>query len=240
MLGIIRSELLKMRHTFSMKLVMIAPVITVVLGYLLSGNSVQFSAYNWWYSMILPIVVSMWSASIVIRERNTGMQNIVCLPVNLKKLWIGKVIALAILLLISNLIMWAITTIFGIFTNMNISPIDGLVGCLLLFVTYLWQFPFIMILTSNIGYMGGVLVSFAGNIFLSTLGAEKSWFIFDPYAISARIVCPFFKMRPNGLPLESGSVFLETGFVFPALLISVLFAVAFLWGYTRLLTRGDR
>ena len=41
MLGIIRSELLKMRHSFSMKLVILAPLVTLLLSYLLSGSYVQ-------------------------------------------------------------------------------------------------------------------------------------------------------------------------------------------------------
>ena len=46
MLSLIRSELLKMRHTFSLKLVILAPIVTLLLGYLLSGNSDQFAANN--------------------------------------------------------------------------------------------------------------------------------------------------------------------------------------------------
>ena len=42
MLSLIRSELLKMRHTFSLKLVILAPIVTLLLGYLLSGNSVHY------------------------------------------------------------------------------------------------------------------------------------------------------------------------------------------------------
>ena len=76
MLGIIRSELLKIRHTFSMKLTILAPLVTLLWGYLLSGSYVQLSAYNWWYSMILPLVVSLCSASMIVREKRTGMQNI--------------------------------------------------------------------------------------------------------------------------------------------------------------------
>ena len=66
MLGIIRSELLKMRHTFSLKLIFFAPLVTLLFGYLLSGNYVQLSAYNWWYSMILLLVVSLCSASMIV------------------------------------------------------------------------------------------------------------------------------------------------------------------------------
>ncbi len=72
MLGIIRSELLKMRHTFSMKLVILAPLVILLLGYLLSSSYVQLSAYNWWYSMILPLVVSLCSASMM-RAGVTGL-----------------------------------------------------------------------------------------------------------------------------------------------------------------------
>ncbi len=36
MLGIIQSELLKMRYTFSIKLIILAPLVTLLLGYLLS------------------------------------------------------------------------------------------------------------------------------------------------------------------------------------------------------------
>ena len=81
MLGIIQSELLKMRHTFSMKLVIMAPLVTLLLSYLLSGSYAQLSSYNWWYFMILPLVVSLCSASMIVREKKSGMQNIVCLPV---------------------------------------------------------------------------------------------------------------------------------------------------------------
>ena len=50
MFGIVRSELLKMQHSFSMKLIFGAPLATVLVGFLLSSHAVQYSAYNWWYS----------------------------------------------------------------------------------------------------------------------------------------------------------------------------------------------
>ena len=65
MFGIIQSELLKMRHTFSMKLIILAPLVTLLLGYLLSGSYALLSTYNWWYFMILPLVVSLCSASMI-------------------------------------------------------------------------------------------------------------------------------------------------------------------------------
>ena len=52
MYGLVKSELMKMRHTFSMKLVFFAPLATLLLGYILSGSYVQLSAYNWWYTIV--------------------------------------------------------------------------------------------------------------------------------------------------------------------------------------------
>ena len=89
MFGIVRSELLKMRHSFSMKLIFGAPLATVLVGFLLSSHAVQYSAYNWWYTMLLPVVTALWAAGTVIREKNTGLQNIVCLPFPSAKIWIG-------------------------------------------------------------------------------------------------------------------------------------------------------
>ena len=240
MLRMIRSELLKMRHTFSLKLIVFAPLATLLLSYLLSGSYVQFSAYNWWYFMILPLVAALCSASMIAREKKTGMQNIVCLPVPFPKIWLGKTAAMVILLFVSNILLWISTTAAGFVTNAAISPLDGLMGCILLFLTYLWQIPFIMWLVNFMGYLPSVLVSMAANVILSAVGAETEWFLFVPYAIPARIVCPFFKIHVNGIPLENGSPLLSREYVLPALIISLLFALAVFLGSSKWFSRGGQ
>ena len=169
MLGIIQSELLKMRHTFSIKLIFWAPLVTLLLGYLLSGSHVQLSTYNWWYFLILPLVVSLCSASIIAREKKGGMQNIVFLPIRFDKIWLGKTAALVILLFVTNLFLWIATTVVGMVASVTVSPLDGLIGCMLLFLTYLWQIPVIMQLACFMGYRKAVFVSLAVNTMLSCL-----------------------------------------------------------------------
>lgn len=229
MIGMVKAELLKIRHTFSMKMMLFAPLVTILLGYILSGNYVQLSAYNWWYTMILPLFVSMISASTIVREKNTGMQNIICLPISVTKIWIGKIIAITLLIFVSNLFLWGISCVAGLITSMAVSPIDGLIGCILLFITYLWQIPFIMLLTSFLGYLPAVILSVGANVIFSAIGAEKNWFFLDPYAIPARIVCPFFKMHPNGVSLDSASPLLDGSYIIPAVLLSLLLACVILW-----------
>ena len=139
MLSLIRSELLKMRHTISLKLVIVAPVVTLFLGYFLSGNSVQFAAYNWWYTMILPIVIAIWSSNIINCETHTHYQNIYSLSIELSKVWISKFFVVALMVIMSNLIMWLGCTIFGFFTDMKVTMFNGFIGCNLLSFTFFWQ-----------------------------------------------------------------------------------------------------
>lgn len=240
MYGMLKSEFLKMRHTFAMKLVFFAPLATLLLGYILSGSYVQLSAYNWWYTIILPVLVSMLSASMIVRERNTGMQNILCLPVSSSKIWIGKILALLLLVFGANLLLWLVTTMVGFTTSMEVSPMNGLVGCMLLALTFLWQIPFVMLLTSLMGYFPALILSVGANLLLSTIGAEKGWFFLDPYAIPARVVCPFFGMHPNGLPLEDSSSLLDVATVVPGVLIGLTLLVLMAWVGSRLFWEGVR
>lgn len=238
MWGIFQSELLKMRHTFSMKLVFAAPLATALLGVLLSGRFAQLSIYNWWYTILLPVVVSLWAASTIVREKNTGMQNVICLPVRLETIWLGKTLALVCMLFETNLLLWLITTALGFFTGRTVAPLDGFIGCMLLCPTDLWQIPFIMLLASFMGYLPAVLGATAANLLLSACGTESVWFLWNPYAIPARIVCPFFKMHHNGIPLEPGSPLRAGGAVCPALAVSLLLALLVFLCSARLFRKG--
>lgn len=240
MFHLIRSELLKMRHTFALKLFIVAPVVTLGLGYFLSGKFVQLTAYNWWYTLILPITIAIWCASVISCEKRTQYQNIFCLPISMKKVWLSKLLAVTVLLFLTSLIMWGGCTVFGIFTVMNIDPLNGLTGCMLLFFAYIWQLPLIMWLTKKANYLVGVLLSFGCNVVLSMIGAESNLFYINPFAIPARIVCPFFKMHPNGLPVENGSFLLNTRPIIPAVGISLVLAILCFLLTAWLFDKGER
>ena len=240
MFRIMQSELLKMRHTFSIKLLFVAPLITVLIGTLLSGRFTQLSSYNWWYTIILPTIVAMWSANTISCEKKTNMQNVICIPIAFEKIWLGKVFVLATILFGTNVILWLLTTIAGIMTETTVSPINGLIGCMLLFVSYLWQIPLVMLLANFIGYLPTIIGSVLANTILFTMGAEKRLFFLNPFAIPSRIVCPFFKIHPNGIPIEDGSSLLTNTNVMAAMGISILIAAVFLVISSKLFCKEGR
>ncbi|MCM1145828.1 MAG: lantibiotic immunity ABC transporter MutE/EpiE family permease subunit [Blautia sp.] len=232
MAGIVQSELLKMKYTFCGKLIFLAPFFTLLLGYFLGGSSIQYAAYNWWQVILFPMAISLWCADMMKKEKNTGFYNILCLPVSFRKIWIGKNLAVILFLFVTDFLMWMGCTVFGYFTVMNITPLHGMVGCIFLFLASIWQVPFIMTLSAKIGYLPAILLSLAGNILLSGAAVGKKWFFLNPYAIPARIVCPFFGTYYNGLLLEKDSPFWETEWVLPALIISLVLAGLLLAGST--------
>lgn len=124
--------------------------------------------------------------------------------------------------------MWIGCTIFGYVTTTNITLLKGMAGCMLLFLTNIWQVPFIMFVTLKTGYLPAILLSFFGNIVLFSIGVGKSYFFINPYAIPARIVCPFFGIYPNGLMLENDSPLWNADCIFPAVIISLVFTVLIL------------
>lgn len=239
MFHLTRSEMLKMKRTFSVKSVFIAPAITLALAYLLSKSAAQFAAYNWWYTIILPIMISVLCANGIVQEKKTRYQNVLCLTSSLNKIWVSKVLVLGILLFMTNMVMWLGCTILGVFTTINISPINGMIGCILLTVSYLWQIPFIMMLTKLSGYLPAVLISFGGNFVFSISAAEKNWFLFDLYAIPARIVCPFFGIHPNGIIIENDSYLLNTEIIVPAIIVSLISAGVLLFVTARLFEKVE-
>lgn len=206
MTGITKSELLKTKHTSARRLVLAAPVLTLLLGSLLSGASFQLASCNWWYSIILPVILAVWSAGSISREKRTSDQNLLTLPVRPESVWLGKALSSAFFLFGSCIILGVGCAIPGFITQTIVPPLGCMIGCLLLFLTFLWQIPFTMLLSCCTGYLPAILITFTGNIlFLTPDFTEQGLFYLNPFAIPSRILYPFFQMRSNGLPLPADS-----------------------------------
>ena len=57
MTNIIRAEFLKSKRTMSSKLIVVFPIITLVMAFVLTlgmTNAYAESAWNWWYVLLLP------------------------------------------------------------------------------------------------------------------------------------------------------------------------------------------
>ena len=64
-----KSEYLKIKHTFIGKLIFIAPIFAILFPLGLTPSYFQIDAYNWWYSILLPGMVSLLCTLVAVKDK---------------------------------------------------------------------------------------------------------------------------------------------------------------------------
>lgn len=232
MLAIIRTEHLKLKHTFGRKIVALAPILTMSIALILSGGiekAFPAGAYNWWYTMMLPGMLGILCYLVIKKDKKTKYYNILVLPLLPEKSWIGKTMYCALGLVVANLIILTGTFLGGIIFGTTITFQAGLCGVLLLSITYLWEIPLLLYLSARFGMFASVFTSMVLAISATVTLADTSlWWVYPP-SIPIRLMCPVLKILPNGLPMPKDSVLASLSVVFPGILISILLFLGLLY-----------
>ncbi len=211
---LIKAELLKQKHSFHKKLVWLAPVITILLAFvLMGGRYIQSGSYNWWYTFILPGALTMISSFIIVNEQKRKFHGLFSDLVDIKKLWYSKILVCTMYLGLTCLIFFGVITVSGFLFGSQISIIDSFIASILLFILFSWQIPLWMYLSIKINMIFSVVLSIICNFGIAVIFAVKSiWWI--PFAIPARVMCHVIGVLPNGLNVEADS-FLFNGEAIP-------------------------
>ncbi|MFJ8262846.1 lantibiotic immunity ABC transporter MutE/EpiE family permease subunit [Rummeliibacillus sp. NPDC094406] len=236
MIPYLASEKIKIRHTFLNKLICLAPLVTMLLAFLLSKDYFQLSSYNWWYIFILPGMLSL--SCVLLTERDKKMNNraILSLPVSLKQVWISKVLLILGILICSCMIFFCGTQLSSLLLNKEyfriIPMMNALLGSILLIFTFMWQIPICLFLGNKIGVFPTVLLNIAANGIFGVLFATESIWMISPYAYPSRLMIPILKILPNGLYAEPGSVtftpeLLSYHVILPGVVITVVLFLFF-------------
>jgi lantibiotic protection ABC transporter MutE/EpiE family permease subunit len=227
MLRIILSEYQKQKRTFTKKTAFLAPIIIMLLCLFLSGGGYfQAESYNWWYTMFLPGSLSLICAGVVQKDKKKlHYRRILSLPVDPQKIWFGKIGGCVLLFLISCFIFLVGITLGGAIFGNSVSFSQGATAVALLFLTFLWQIPFCMILADRWGQFAALLINLTGNI-VCVVFAAKGDFWWIPFAVPTRLMCPVIHILPNGLAVPANDPLLSSGVILPGVLITlVLFCV---------------
>ena len=206
MTNIIRAEFLKSKRTMSSKLIVVFPIITLVMAFVLTlgmTNAYAESAWNWWYVLLLPGMIAIVSYLSVIREKKNGYYNIKTLPMEKRKLMLGKIAYLGILVLVSNVVL------FG-----------AAITVVVLTITELWQIPLFLFLSEKFGMVVELMVCLFINVLGIIVAPSEKWFILVS-AISMRVVTPLLHVLPNGLRAQAGEPLLSSFVILPGILIAL-------------------
>lgn len=89
---ILQSEHLKQKHTFQ-KLIYLAPLVSIAIAFVLMGGYYIQSAYNWWYTLILPGSFTMICSFIISNDRKRKFNGLFSVIVDKQKFGILKLLS---------------------------------------------------------------------------------------------------------------------------------------------------
>jgi lantibiotic protection ABC transporter MutE/EpiE family permease subunit len=225
MLRYLSAEMQKMKRTFTMKLLWIAPLVPLFCAY----GSGQRSGIYFWYCAFLPGVLTILCSLVMLKDSKLKFHGIFSLPINKGKSWVGKILACSVLLFLACIIFFVLLFIWGLIPPYDkigyISTTRLATASVMLFVTLLWQIPLCLFLSAKHGIFLTIILNMFGNIVGGAAFANEEIWTF-PYAVPFCSVGPVLKILPNGLVPDKGSFFLNNGYILPEILFTiVLFAV---------------
>ena len=228
MMKYILSEHLKYKRSFMKKLIFIAPLAAMMNAYVLMPLYFSVNAYNWWYSMLLPAVFALIPALIHrYEERKLKYRAVFSLNVDLRKVWISKIIAASYFI-----IMAAVVHLLGVYAGQSlvhgqVTPDYGfevlLRASAVLIITGIWQVPLCLFLAKKFGFMVSVAVNTVIGITLGIIFANGGFWLFCPYSWGMRAMVPMLNILPNGVPAEAGNAMINSPVLMPCVLSVILF-----------------
>ncbi|RGL31088.1 lantibiotic immunity ABC transporter MutE/EpiE family permease subunit [Paenibacillus polymyxa] len=219
----IAAEHLKLKRTFTKKLVWLAPIVTLLLCTgLMGGHMFQSASYNWWYIMLLPGALTLMCSGVIQKDgKKLKYRAILGMSVDSAQVWYGKIGVCVRLLMVSSIILFVGITLGGFVFSSSVTLAGSVAATLILFVTFLWQIPLCLFLTDRIGMFATLIINMLGNVACTILFATSSIWWAVPYAIPARLMCAVIQVLPNGLAILSEDPLLDRGVIVPGLVITV-------------------
>lgn len=237
---ILGAEHLKHKRSVVRKLVWIAPATTLLMAWILMPAYFQVNAYNWWYIIIFPAMLSLVPAQIHRRDEAIGYRGAYALSTDLKKQWIAKVfIALAYLAgapLIHMMGVWHLQSLGREMMN-PVYPWQRLAWASgILVLVNAWQVPLVLYLCRRLGTLFAIAVHGGVGVVAGALCAQTDGWFAVPYSWGAHRMVSILGILPNGIPVEASAPALSD------VAVSVFAAVFFLGlleGTARAFERGE-
>lgn len=201
-----RAENLKYRHSFTGILWFLMQLLTLALAYGISrGNGIS-SAYNWWYTLMLPGMLTLVVCLIGEKDRKMKNRAVLSLPVRTGCIWDAKILVGIKSLLLANLFGAAANLILGQYLLprfwipqvLELTPLQIAAAAAVMTVTALWQIPFCLWMDQKWGMLQTMIV----NIILNGSGtfmAVTTLWMMNPWAVMPRLMTVVIGILPNGL-----------------------------------------
>lgn len=195
------SENLKMKRTFVKILIIVMPILNVLLSKI-GVDYFVYNIYNWWYVVMLPGTLAVMCALVARKDKIFHNRAVLTLPIDLKKVWISKILICIKYLAISCSIIFIGAQIVQYSMNQGniktVSVLNGFIAIIVLILVTLWQIPLCLYLSSKLNFFVAIMISLVGNCLLGLVAVKDFWYVM-PYSYAQRLMIPILKILPNGL-----------------------------------------
>ena len=231
MISYILTENLKHKGTFLKKLLVLMPITLILLSLFLMPSYFTTNSYNWWYVIIMPATFALIPAMMDRKEsRKLNYRAVFPLNINLKKLWVAKIITAFIYMSIAAMIHMLGVYIFQFLIGDQLTPNYGfstlLFASFLLIITNIWQIPFCLFLAKKFGFIASIIMNAVLGLGLGILLSDSALWIYCPYAWGIRLMVPVMHILPSGVLIEASNPMISnTSLYIPCILSICLFTL---------------
>ena len=206
LLASLRAEALKSRHAAPVRLAVIMALPMPLLGAMPYLGHQSFSAWNYWYTLFLPVTLSLVAACVAQTDARVRMRGVLSLGVPLARAWWAKALWCLALLALSNLVVFAVYLVGSAFTSQGLTAAGTLTmlccaGANTL--TASWMIPAGLFLTARLGMLAGIFcplsVQVVGAFAWSVIPLPQ---LFPPSATTV-IPTSLIPVLPSGEPLAA-------------------------------------
>ena len=231
MISYILAENLKHKGTFLKKLLVIMPISLILLSLFLMPSYFTTNSYNWWYVIIMPATFALIPAMMDRKEsRKLNYRAVFPLNINLKKLWVSKIITTFIYMSIAAIIHMLGVYIFQFLIGWQLTPNYGfstlVLTSFLLILTNIWQIPLCFFLAKKFGFIASIIMNAVLGLGLGILLSDSSFWIYCPYSWGIRLMIPVMGILPSGVLIEASNPMVSnTSLLIPCILSICLFTL---------------
>ena len=223
----LQAEHLKHKRTFAKKLIVLAPVITVLMN-ILGPLWYQINSYNWWYILLCPGFLTLVCA--LLEQRDNGKlkyRTVFTLPCDLKKVWGAKIGIAGFYVTLGNLLFLVLNLLGGCLIlavykiPLTIGILQAVFGTLCIIIASLWEVPLSLWLSRKVGIFWSIALNVGLGSVLGVLTSTSKFWIVCPYSWVPHLMISVLNIMPNGVPAELQNVSLPFGEIAVTLLLSM-------------------
>lgn len=240
-----KAEQLKLKHTVSHLLYIVMPLLPVTIAFILQGSYVSINSYNWWYLTLQPATLTLLCCFCGEKDRKLKSRAVLSIPVELKRVWDAKIFICLKMFVYAQIIFFLTVTATTVFCRhiLKLTMVEavgveaGAKAVIVLTLTSIWQIPVVLTITQRAGFFPAFFMNMVMSLIGTIAMSIGSLWLLNPYAISARLMCPIVKILPNGLLAKPGNMtfsseLMERGQLLPGIAVA-LFWLVLLWALSR-------